>query len=71
MKIRTSILLDIGYNNQEVENLEIEISESFSEYTNFNIKEDDERFEHKLAVPNNKLREFVQAINEHIKIHGL
>jgi hypothetical protein len=71
MKIRTSILLDIGYSNQEVENLEIEISEAFSEYTNFNIKEDDDKFEHKLSIPNNKLREFVQAINEHIKIHGL
>jgi hypothetical protein len=71
MKIRTSIILDIGYNDQDSKDLVIDISEDFSEYTNFSIRHDDEKFEHALSVPNNKLKEFIHAIQEHIKIHGL
>jgi hypothetical protein len=61
--------MDIGY--QEKKDLVIEISEDFDEYTNFNIRHDDERFEHALSVPNNRLKELVDAIQEHIRIHGL
>jgi len=69
MKIKNTIILDIGY--QEKEDLVIEISEDFDEYTNFIARENDESFKPIFSVPNNKLKQFVEAINEHIKIHKL
>jgi hypothetical protein len=70
MKIRTSIIVDLGY-MEDKKDVVIEISEDFSEYTNFKSREHDEEEEYLFSCPNNKLRELVQAIQEHIKIHGL
>jgi hypothetical protein len=70
MKIRTSIIVDLGYKD-EIENVVIEISEDFSEYTCFKNREHDEQEKYLFSCPNNKLRDLVEAINEHIKIHGL
>lgn len=70
MKIITSIILDIGYNDEQ-EDLKIEISEDFSEYTCFKLRENDEKESLSLSVPNNKLKDLINAIQEHIKIHAL
>ena len=68
MKIRTSITINTDDDSEFI----IEISEENSRYTIIRERcDDNDPIDEFLNIPNNKLREFAHAINEHIRIHGL
>ena len=66
MKIKTSIII-----NSEDADYIIEVSEDCSDYTTIKERLDDETEKIVLTIPNKQIEEFSQAIQEHIKIHGL
>ena len=66
MKIKTSIII-----NSEDADYIIEVSEDCSDYTTIKERLDDEDEKIVLTIPNKQIQEFADAINEHIKIHGL
>lgn len=66
MKIKTSIII-----NSEDADYIIEASENNSDYTTIKERVQNE-YEHiVLTIPNKQLEEFTNAIQEHIKIHGI
>jgi hypothetical protein len=65
MKIKTSIVI-----NSEDADYIIEVSEDCSDYTTIKERLDDEE-SIVLTIPNKQIVEFAQALQEHIKIHGL
>jgi uncharacterized FlaG/YvyC family protein len=66
MKIRTSIII----NSEEADYI-IEVSEDCSDYTTIKERFDDETDKIVLTIPNKQIQEFADAIQEHIRIHGL
>lgn len=66
MKIRTSIVI-----NTEDTDYSLELSEEIPNHTIIVEILDDKERDVLITIPNEHLKELVQALNEHIKIHGL